>query len=246
MFKEETHFISPFSISRGYELNLKSLDSRWQGTNDFSALTSVDDVILKAIHRLGMVTALQLHKTFYDRNIKTTIKNFKRLTANGLVVKHEMKDKSKEMDFYTLGPAGARFIKKPYQPNWWEGLKTDVILRQLVFNQLFLRMYKAKKCKLIKAEYPLAGTILINETDFPVAVIRGDSEDIIKEIKLSDLERLVVICEDRTQIPFIAERVEVETRFTTDYELCNCQLDQAFYVYENGALEKETIQIFSS
>lgn len=239
-------FLSPFSCRRGYKTVLTKLDSRWQG-NPQADLQGVDLEMIKAVDRLKMVTALQAHKTFYrDNSLQGTIKKLNKFSNKGLLTKHMMQDSLKNMVFFTLGPAGARLLCKPFKYNWWMGLKGDVILKQLVLNQLFLRIKKEVPCLFYSAEYPLTGVIIINDISLSVVVIRGDLEDAVRDINLTeDIQRLIVICEDKSQIRYIGEKINsIATRYTTDYELCCTPLNEAFYLYENGEIIREELYIF--
>lgn len=70
------------------------------------------------------------------------MKHINKINRSGVLVKHSLSNKGKDLGIYTLGPLGANILKKPYTPNWWMSLHNTPVLKQLVANQLLLRMLK--------------------------------------------------------------------------------------------------------
>ena len=240
-------FHSPFSYRQGYRLTWKKIDTRWSGIDRPDLMQDRVKDIVWILNQLNFITSIQMAKTYWPQNTKEAKKTFSKLERLGILVRHNLKNKHKDMPFYTLGPAGAKTINIPYKPNWWLDVKLDDVLKQLIINQFFLRIYRSRnKCRFLQAPVPLSGLIVFNEMEFPLVVVRADIENIAREIRWTDVEKSLVICEDHQQLKEIAKNIKFPARFTTDYELCSVSLNQAFYRWEKDRLINDNINIFST
>lgn len=237
--------ISPFSYRQGYNLTWNKLDTRWTGIENPHELPVRVKEIVSLVDQVEFITGVQIAKTFWPKNKNDAKKTLVKLEKFGVLVRHNLKNTHRDMPFYTLGPAGAKLVEKPYQINNWLKYKSDYVLKQLIINQLFLRIYRTSgHCQFISAPHPLSGIIVFNDIEFPVIVIRGDHEDMAREIRWLELKKAFVICEDYEQVDDIADEIRFPVRYTTDYELCTVPLNQAFYTWEKGKLEREDIELF--
>jgi len=242
---KEKLFLSPFSYRQGYSLTWNKLDTRWAGTEDPDVLPDRVKEIVILIDQVGLITGLQIAKTFWPTNKYEAKKALTKIEKLGILVRHSLKNIQREIYFYTIGPAGAKLIEKPFKINSWLKLKEDTVLKQLIINQLFLRIYRtSSNSQFIVAPQPLSGIIVFNDKEYPVFVIRGDQEDMAREMRWRELKKAFIICEDYKQIGEIADEIKFPVRFTTDYELCNVPLNQAFFTWEKGMIENDEIDIF--
>jgi hypothetical protein len=219
------------------------------GTNDIKNVSERVIKIANHLDRLKFITRVQAIKTFWAQNKTDAKKQLNKLEDFGIIIRHSLENKNRDMPFYTLGPAGAKLIDKPYKPNWWLNTDVETVLKQLITNQLYLRIYRTSdNCQILRAPSPLSGVIVIGDAEFPLLVVRSNIEDMAREIRWLELKKALVICENYKQIKELAGSANFPVRFTTDYELCNVPLNRAFFRWnkETETLEKETINIFQS
>lgn len=241
-------YLSPFSYKRNYNLRWKRIDTRWQGTNQLDSITPTAKSRLKLVEQLKVITSIQLGKAMAPNDIRNCRKILSKYESLGFLIKHTLENKSITIPFYTLGPAGAKALGLPFHPNWWLDLKLNAVLKHLILNQLFLKAHKTVQCKILTAPYPITSVFIMGNAEFPVMVVRGDVEDLAREARWMTFNRVLVVCEDESQIPVIAPNIKVDARYTTDYNLCHTLLNDAFYrwVQEEEKYYIDTIDIFSS
>lgn len=245
VFINTEEFKSPFSLSNNYELAWKKVDTRWKGTSYELANKKVKDII-ETMAQIRIITGLQILKTFWPTHLDNGKKILSRLEMLGLIIKHGLKNKSKGIAFYTLGPTAYKYIDIKYNANWWLDLTIEVVLRQLTLNQLFLRLYKINYCSVKTMTYPLTASIIIQDKEFPVVVVRGDMNDILRELRWLEVNKLILVCENKEQIAEIGPHVQIPVRYTTDYEIfCLPSLAEAFFKWNTDKVEQDIVNIFN-
>lgn len=240
-------FVSPFSYRQGYNLTWFKVDARWKGIeNALGEVTERVKNIATLTNTTKVISKYQLIRHFFsDQSKPSIIKYLGKLNRSGLLLKHSMVNNGKELVIYTLGPLGARVVKEPYSPNWWCKLQAATVIKQLVANQLYLRLARTGEAKYNIAPYPFTGVLSYKGYEFPLIVVRGDVEDINREIRYAEFNRGIVICEDTLQIEQVASNIIQPVRYTTDYDILYNPLNSSFYSWtpEKG-VEKENLTLF--
>jgi len=234
-------FISPFRPE--YTICWNKKDSCWEGAGH-GLESSILLETAKIVEQLGLVSELQLCKAFNSGSLSGARSRVRKYAAQGYLLRHRLESPRKIMVVYTVGPAGARLLNRPYDYNWWLEMDLPGVLRRLVFSQLFLRIYSLKKCVLLPAKYPLAGGVgMAGGISFPVAVVRGDIDQICAALENNNMKRIIVICEEDRQIQIIG-RTHAAARCTTDYDLCCTPLSDAFYYCDGDVVVRDKAGIF--
>lgn len=240
-------FVSPFSYRQGYNLTWFKIDPRWRGVpNALGEVTERVKKVAELTESTKIISKYQLIRHFFtEQSAANATKYLNKINRAGLLIRHVLSNSGRDLVVYTLGPLGAQLIKVPFAPNWWLDLQKTPVLKQLIANQLFLRLIKTGDAKYMVAPYPFTGVLTYKGIEFPMIAVRGDVEDINRELRHTNFQRGFIICEDVKQIEQVAPNVIHPARYTTDYDILYTPLNEAFYTWSpDGGVERERLSIF--
>lgn len=240
-------FRSPFSVTRGYELKWTRVDPHWRGVEQaYTWTTDRDEKILKMLRSCRFLTRSQIAKHFWRGSPVSGEKRLNKMARMGVLIAHTMVSPSSTIIMYTIGPIGARVLKIPYTPNWWQDVEVEEVLKALIISQFYLRLHRlSEDLILLPAPPPYDAVISFQGNELVVLALRsGDS--LPEALNFLQIHRLMVICENKEDIIAIAPKIKQPVRYTTDEALFRQPLDKAFYYFDQRTrkIQQDNVTVF--
>lgn len=234
--------ISPYSLSHEWSLHWSRIPSNIKRSPLVNGESPKERKAIEALAAVGLIAGTQLTRIYsLDK------KRLKRMVAEKKIVRHEIHRNKQVIPIYTLGINGAVVagLNESYESNYWVEYKTEVVLKRLLFFQLYKHFPESK---VLPTQEPFSGAIQFQGKSIYVYVVRGEVNDLLMYLKWSGKyfdERLIVITESirhlqplKTIADTLKMRVTVDVDLLKDIE----DLHNLFYLLdENGKFVNEKI-----
>src|SRR5690625_1159580 len=218
--------LSPFSLVHDWYLKWQKRAVRQKPR--YLSYSTKQKHVIESIAAIGVIGGEQLFR-FYN----VTRKERRKMTREGKLIRHVIKQNDKNIPIFTLGPTGADVLNLAnYEPSYWVKYDIHDVLKRLLFFELF---YKFPKANIMPAPSPFIGGIKFRNNLFYVYVVRGDIQDLLLHLKWqASNERLIIVTESLNHLqPLNVYAKDLKARVTTDDDLLG-DFNDMFYKWNQG------------
>jgi len=233
--------ISPYSLSHEWNLYWTRIPSNIKRSDYINGESPKERAALEALAAVGIIEGAQLFRLFsLDK------KRLKRMVVEKKIVRHELIRNKQIISIFTLGINGAVIggLEDSYDSNYWVEYKIEVVLKRLLFFQLYKHFAKSK---ILPTSEPFSAAIVFKGKPIYVYVVRGDVSDLLMYLKWKVNhfnERLIIVTESIQHLkPLKVIPRELKLRGIIDLELQDdlLGLEMSFYyIDEDGEFVSET------